>query len=234
MRLANLFKPIVFLGQCFSGSPEGVYYRIVGKSSTDSSKIFCIQYFYYWDEQFCLFASHRYDYEPIFVYVRQDEIKPFLIINGGLGQVFCRLHKIEIRPEDGERSEVEQHCSTSLSPSPFYPFGSSGTEKIDVCYKTYPLSGNDLRMDDTHPVFGIRSCSNVFSGANVSIHGPKLDPPIRELTDNVLDVWYNHHYEDEYDMPFGHDLANPFKFPYMRYRCAKESIRQTRVQDVQD
>jgi hypothetical protein len=232
MSFANMFKPIVFLGQCLSGSPEGVYYRILANRPTGSSKIFCTQYFYYWDEQFCFFASHRYDYEPIFVYVRQNEIKPFLIINGGLGWVPCRLHKIEIRPEDGKRSEEEQHCSTSLSPYPFYPFGGKGDVKIDVCYKTYPLIGNDLIFSGTHPVFGIRSCSNVFSGAEVCMQGPNLDPPIKELTDNVLDVWYNHHYEDDYDMPFGHDLANPFEFPYMRYKCAKESI-QKRVHDVQ-
>jgi hypothetical protein len=37
----------------------------------------------------------------------------------------------------------------------------------------------------------------------------RLNPPLKKSTDNVLNKWYFHHYENKDDMPFGHDIADP-------------------------
>ena len=53
--------------------------------------------------------------------------------------------------------------------------------------KTYPLSGGrDLQFEQEHPLFGIRACSNVFSGAGYDLQGERFDPQLKRLTDPVL------------------------------------------------
>ena len=85
-------------------------------------------------------------------------------------------------------------------------------------FSEFPLAGNkDLQFEDMRPRFGIRACSNVFSGAEEHLVGEIFEPLSRELTDTVLDEWYYNHYNEEDDMPFGHDIANPFSYPYIKY-----------------
>src|SRR3954452_20947519 len=101
--IASKYKPIVFSHECLSGDPEGLYYRIV---ANDEENEICIQYFFYWNHQWCMMASHKYDYEPIFIYMSRDNTSlPKLIVNGGLGGVKCGFHKNEIRPKTGVRSD---------------------------------------------------------------------------------------------------------------------------------
>jgi hypothetical protein len=98
--LAHKFKPIAYYHECLSGDPDSLYYRIVVNKS-DTKIDFCLQYFFYWSYQWCLMSSHRYDYEPIFVYLGKDlddeskfdddsfdfdsSLTISLIVNGGLG-----------------------------------------------------------------------------------------------------------------------------------------------------
>lgn len=218
-KLAEQYKPIVysFLGN--SGDPEGLYYRIVARKKLQEA---CIQYFYYWKHQKCGITSHKYDYEPIFLYLKPNSIRPDKIVNGGLGGPSCLFHKNEVRPKGGRRSIITSRYNSTLSSKPYYPFGKNGKVKIKGCYKKYPLKGNkDLKFQGLHPKFGIASCSNVFSGANETLKGKILRPPIKELTDKVLKTWYFKHNNHHNDMPFGHDIANPFTLSYIKYRSAK-------------
>ncbi len=65
----------------------------------------------------------------------------------------------------------------SLSPKPDHPFGKDGSVECEGCCKTYPLSGGrDLQFEQEHPLFGIRACSNVFSGAGYDLQGNRFDP----------------------------------------------------------
>ena len=76
----------------------------------------------------------------------------------------------------------------------------------------------DLQFEEEyHSLFGIRSCSNVFSEAKGDIHGHGFNPPLKKLKDTVLRKWYFHHYGDANDMPFGHDIADPFTSPYIKF-----------------
>jgi Necrosis inducing protein (NPP1) len=218
-KLARRYKPIVYSGKCESGPPKAAYYRIVTNNET---KDLCIQYYYYWEHQTCLdfMASHRYDYEPIFIYIRNKESFPSQIVNGGKGpQVHCSFHKNEIRPRTGVRQMIASYFDVTLSPQDYYPWGKDGTVRYRGCSQTYPLAGNkDLKFEDMHPRFGINACSNVFSGAEQHLVGDIFDPPLEELTDTILEEWYFKHYNDENDMPFGHDIADPFSYPYIKYR----------------
>lgn len=221
-KVAKIYTPIIFLHECTSGEPEGVYYRIIGNPNTNE---FCIQYYYYWLEQKCLFASHNYDYEPIFIYVKKDDPKPYRIVNGGLGSPECLFHKNEIRPKLGKKDEIyKTFDDVSLSPQPFYPYGENGNVKCKGCFKTYPLNGDDLTFDKLRPKFGIRACSNVFSGAWYDLQRQVFDPDIKKLkklTDDVLHAWYYEHNTSPNDMPFGHDISDPFEMPYIKFHNAK-------------
>lgn len=220
--IASRYKPIVFSNVGLSDDPASLYYRIVGKNDPEE---YCIQYFFYWKEQQCLLTSHRYDYEPIFVYLESKKQKPICIVNGGLGGIFCGFHKTEIRPRDGKRDRKTRNFKTNLSPKPHYPFGKTSHEKIEGCYQTYPLKGNkDLTFEKLHPKFGICFCSNVFSGSRRALKGKRYDPPLKKLTDKVLKTWYFDHYKTLYDMPFGHDIASPFTLPFIKYKLTKEKL----------
>jgi hypothetical protein len=229
-KLARQYEPIVYAGECRSGDPEALYYRIL---KNPKNKL-CIQYFYYWKHQNCPPASHNYDYEPIFIYLKFNDPKPYLIVNGGFALGYgCNFHKNEVRPRKGKRDSDIRRVTTNLSPYPFYPFGKDGNVKYSACVKTYPMdSGEDLRFkggDSNQPLFGIRACSNVFSGAQDDLHGHTFNPRLKRLTDRVLSKWYLHHYENTSDMPFGHDIADPFAPPYIKFhKPSKEEVERLR------
>jgi hypothetical protein len=229
-KLARAYKPIVYSHECLSGRPQAVYYRIIVKK--EQRKELCIQYFFYWAYQYCMAASHRYDYEPIFIFLKErddDDDNPYLIVNGGLGGPDCNFHKIEIRPRHGRREKFESHFEVKMSPKEYYPFGKDGNVAYEGCSQKYPLEGNDLQFDGLRPLFGIRACSNIFSGAGHDLQGEKFNPPLKRLTDRVLKQWYFKHYNDEDDMPFGHDVADPFTSPYIKYHCAKSDLLKPRT-----
>jgi hypothetical protein len=220
--LAKSYEPLVYSHECLSGPPEAVYYRILAKETT---RELCIQYFLFWRYQHCYMASHKYDYEPIFVFLKDKEAKPFLIVNAGLGGVKCGFHKNEIRPKGGKRDWLDVHFKVKLSPKEYYPFGKNGNVTYKGCSKKYPLNtGRDLQFKGQRPFFGIRACSNVFSGARYDLQGKIFNPPLKRLTDRILTQWYFKHYNHEDDMPFGHDVADPFRYPYIKYHPAKSDL----------
>jgi hypothetical protein len=229
-KLARQYEPIVYASECMSGDPKALYYRILQNENNE----FCIQYFYYWQYQNCMMTSHGYDYEPIFIYLKNkksasDALDLYLIVNGGLGGPDCHFHKNEVRPSHGRRSGNTRHFTSNLSPYPFYPFGKNGNVQYHVCASTYPLDGGkDLQFEDEfRPLFGIRACSNVFSGAQGDLDGHIFKPPLKRLTDRVLDEWYFHHFKNTDDMPFGHDIADPFTSPYIKfYKPSKEEVER--------
>jgi hypothetical protein len=187
----------------------------------------CIQYFFFWRYQHCYMISHRYDYEPIFIFLKDKEAKPFLIVNAGLGGANCRFHKNEIRPKKGKRDWLDIHFKVNLSPKEYYPFGKNGNVTYKGCSKKYPLNtSKDLQFNGLRPLFGIRACSNVFSGARYDLEGDTFNPPLKRLTDRILTQWYFKHYYHEDDMPFGHDVADPFTYPYIKYHSAKSDLQQ--------
>lgn len=69
-------------------------------------------------------ASHGYDYEPIFIYLKSDiSNNPCLIVNGGFAGPIYNFHKNEVRPQTGKKDGNSRQAPTTLSPYPAYPFG---------------------------------------------------------------------------------------------------------------
>jgi hypothetical protein len=44
------------------------------------------------------------------------------------------------------------------------------------------------------------------------------------IDQNLYFDMFNPRYNDRDDMPFGHDVADPFSYPYIKYRSTKEEI----------
>ena len=229
--IENLYRPIIYGGDYSEPEPEGIYYRILHDSD---SKILCIQYYVYWLEQNCLgflpVADYKYDYEPIFIYVQPPSRFPIGIVNAGYSKglgMSCRFHKTEIRMRDiSSRDFSEYEFQYRTSPEPFYPFGGSGGLNGSTCIKKYPIAGA-VYLRDSHPMFGIASCSHVFSGAEKDLRGKVLSIPQKRLNDEVLNEWYLDHHKVANEEPFGHDVSNAFDFPYIKYCDPKPFLRST-------
>lgn len=219
--MAEMFKPIIYGGDYSEPEPEGIYYRILYRPDLNT---ICIQYYVYWLDQNCLgllpVADHRYDYEPIFVYLNPPRPFPIGIVNAGYSKglgVSCRFHKAEIRMKEyPERDFSEYVAKYKTSPKPFYPFGNSSGLDGSTCVKKYPIAGA-IYLNHLRPMFGITSCSHVFSGAEKDLRGQILSVPLKRLDDKVLHEWYFEHHKDPREEPFGHDVSDAFDFPFIKY-----------------
>jgi hypothetical protein len=230
--MAELFKPIIYGGDYSEPTPEGIYYRVLYR--TDLNTI-CLQYYVYWLDQNCLgllpVADHKYDYEPILVYLTPPNPFPIGIVNAGYSKglgMACRFHKTEIRMKEfAERDFSEYEAKYKTSPEPFYPFGSSDGLDGSTCIKKYPIAGA-IYLSNLKPMFGITSCSHVFSGAEKDLRGIVLSIPLKRLDDKVLHEWYFEHHRDQSEEPFGHDVSDAFDFPYIKYCDPKPILRSGR------
>lgn len=237
--LARRYQPIIYEGNVPANSDdknstnaEGAYYRIV--YNPNSNEI-CIQYFVYWLMQDCTgfvgISNHKYDYEPIYIFIRPSNLQPVGIVNSGASSnpvtvLECRFHKTEIRRQEYiARDEIEESCVFTTSPSPFYPFGGSTGQKAMNCIKRYPIAGT-IYFENCTPLFGIYACYHVFSGAQDVLKGNRLDIPLRQLDDKVLEEWYWKHHNSPDEEPFGHDVSNPFEFPFIKYFDPKPFLRE--------
>jgi hypothetical protein len=177
-------------------------------------------------------SNHKYDYEPIYVFIRPAALEPIGVVNSGASKeppmsLECRFHKTEIRRQEYiSRDEIEQCYSFTTSPSPFYPFGGNYGQKAMNCVKKYPLAGA-IYFEKYRPLFGIYACYHIFSGAEDILKGKTLDIPLRQLNDDVLDEWYWNHYKSKDEEPFGHDISNPFEFPFIKYFDPKPLLRHS-------
>lgn len=227
--LASDYAPIVYGGQFDEPKAEGLYYRIL--SDLNLAEL-CLQYYTYWMEQICLggaSASHRYDYEPILLFLKPPQEHCYKVVNGGFsGRLDCRFHKTEIHIVGANRDEEEAPCISRTSPAPFYPFGGEHGQEIVNCVKQYPLEASIYFLDH-HPVFGLRQCSHVFSGDATHFRQPRMNPPLRRLTDSILHEWYHEHRKSDREEPFGHDVSNPFEFPHVKYFDPKGLLRPAGV-----
>jgi hypothetical protein len=78
-------------------------------------------------------------------------------------------------------------------------------------------------------MFGIASCSHVFSGAEKGLRGKSLIIPLKRLDDQILCEWYFEHHKEERGEPVGHDVSGAFDFPYIKYCDPKPKLRSISV-----
>lgn len=234
--MAEAYQPIIYSANQFYDpdnrcvQPEGMYYRIV---YDDLKNEYCIQYYVYWLEQECTgilgISNHKYDYEPIFVYIQPSEALPIGIINSGESKVLglnqCRFHKTEIRRKEySVRDDVEKPYSFTTSASPYYPFGGSNGIEGRNCNKRYPIAGS-IYFSGNSPMFAIASCFHAFSGAESLLKGERINILLKKLDDNTLTEWFKNHYRKQDEEPFGHDVSNPFEFPFIKYVDPKPILK---------
>ena len=240
--MASFYQPVIYKGNQFFDTegdddrsatyPQGIYYRMVYNPSKDA---YCIQYYVYWLKQNCSgfigISNHVFDYEPIFVFVKPPNPIPFGIVNSGqskasgLKEFHCRFHKTEVRmSEYFERDIEESPTPFKTSPSPFYPFGGESGLTGKNCVKKYPLPGS-IYFENYKPLFGIDSCFHAFSGAEGALKGERLNVTLQRLDDKVLKEWFWDHHKEPDEEPFGHDVSNPFEFPFIKYIDPKPLLR---------
>lgn len=226
--LAETYLPILYSGNEIydrnnpSVQPEGIYYRIM---SNLTQAEYCIQYFVYWLDQNCTrfigISNHKYDYEPIYVYLKPSHNMPIGIVNSGQSKVLglskCRFHKTEVRGNNyNARDQVEVPWVFKTSKAPFYPFGGTDGVTGSNCIKRYPLAGS-IYFSEERPLFGLATCFHAFSGAENLLKGEQIEVPLKRFDDEVLTDWYENHSKNSDEEPFGHDVSNPFEFPHIKY-----------------
>ena len=231
--LASYYAPVLYGDQDDPNiPPEGIYYRIAYKPDT---KEYCLQYYVYWLNQDCSgfigISNHIYDYEPIFVFVTPPDPYPVGIVNSGWSKIpelgHCRFHKTEIRRKEYvSRDPHEFSQAFNTSPSPFYPFGGTNGMSGSNCVKRYPLAGA-IYFEQYRPLFAIANCFHAFSGSEQALSGVKLEIALKRLDDEVLKDWYLNHYKTPKEEPFGHDVSNPFDFPYIKYVDPKSYLSES-------
>jgi hypothetical protein len=221
--LASQYAPILYGSEDEPNmQPEGIYYRIV---CNPHSNEYCMQYYVYWLNQDCSgfigVSNHIYDYEPIFVFITPPDPNPVGIVNSGWSKIFelnhCRFHKTEVRRKEySSRDPQEFPQSFKTSQSPFYPFGGASGINGTNCVKRYPIS-SAIYFEQYRPLFGIATCFHAFSGAADALTGNRIKVPLKRLDDTILGEWFLNHYKTPKEEPFGHDVSNPFDFPYIKY-----------------
>jgi len=200
------FLPIVYdpKGYASRPKPEGLYYRILKKKDEEA-----IQFFIHWDEQDCrkeyfgfghLF-THRFDYEPIIAFARDDKVTALVVAGGG--NLLQGGHQTEIY---GERQSLAvRQVAYRTSKTPEYPFGEHG---YIASVKEAPIAS--VTFEDKRPALAVATCYHVYTAVRSHLYGSQLAMRLSELSNNVLDSWY----EDEY---FGHDVSDPWEYPHIRY-----------------
>lgn len=219
--MAAEYQPILFnfKGIGSKPEPEGIYYRII---SDTKYKNYCLQFYVYWEHQDCVgIKNHRYDYEPIFIFLRIPRTQPTLVVNGGDGDASSgnlTFHRAEIHSAKlKRRDKSDRHCSYKTSSEPYFPCGGENGKDAEGWYKRYPLA-TTIYFEINRPLMGIKNCWHAFSGSCNEIEGcRRLTTPLNKLEDSLLEEWYYEHYKSKNEEPFGHDVSNPFEFPYIKY-----------------
>ncbi|MEA1998291.1 MAG: hypothetical protein U9N61_03050 [Euryarchaeota archaeon] len=136
--IANDYKP--WLCNRTDQCPDTVYYRVVkGYDPYAGSDACVIQYFAYWRCQDCFGAWHEYDYEPIFIWVRNIGDRPYRVVYDRMGDLLdSHVHEIHrthlwTSHPDGYYYFPENTCTNDKS---YYPFGNvwlfSNSREIDL------------------------------------------------------------------------------------------------------
>lgn len=151
------------------------------------------------------FFTHEYDFEPIFLYLR--DLRLIKAVISGRGDVDAMPHRNDIFADQNSYSQGESFFVTSEEP--IYP---NGLQKASTSFKEFSLE--ELVIDESKPSFAIIACYHAFTARrdyydeNVFVN--RIEPPLRSLSDEVLDEWYKKKH-------FGHDVADPFGFPYLKF-----------------
>ena len=219
--IANDYKPWLYnrTDQC----PDTVYYRVVkGYDPYAGSDAYVLQYFAYWRCQDCFGAWHEYDYEPIFIWVRNIGERPYRVAYDRMGDLLdSHVHEIHrthlwTSQPDGYYYFPENTCTNDKS---CYPFGNVSYETpgdADMYLETlYTSLWNN--WDGNHVRLGIANCWHTF---DTDISGSDCgDYTLSPLTDGELVTAYRLELDDTSGSDccrlcgveaFKYDISDPF------------------------
>jgi len=201
-QVAEDYKPWLYnrTDQC----PDKVYYRVVkGYDAYSGFDAYLIQYFPYWDCQVCFPADHEYDYEPIFIWVKNIGDKPYRVAYDRMGAIIDNhVHEIH-------RTYLWTACpdgryynppGTHTNDKAYYPYGNAsyetpGLSGIDIYLENLSSSLPPDHWDGNHVKLGIANCWHTFdtdiSGSNCG------DYSLSPLTDDELITAYRLELDDE-------------------------------------
>ena len=190
-QIANDYNPRLYLnidyptiGKC----PDKIYYRVVEGDDDyiGFDDAYLIQYFVYWDCQDCgLLCSHVYDYEPIFIWVKNIGEKPYRVAYDHITfEHDHEIHRTELwdSKPDGEYLIEDTYTNEKA----YYPFGSS-VYNGKLILHTLSTSLQD-NWDGNHVKLRIANCCHTFD-TDISDSYCE-DYPLSPLTDDELITAY--------------------------------------------
>ena len=176
------------------------------------------------------FFTHDYDFEPILVFIKNSEITKIVI--SGRGSLDSEPHRNDIYVKQNYHNEGE---SIFCLQEPLYVKGKRIPEnppprlifkEFEDTELKYGHNDNDKDDDDKtqdrhhyhqHPKFAIVTCYHAFTGEEIYYDDPIFEEEknilnftLNKLTDDVLERWYH-------NKCFGHEVGDPFTFPYIRF-----------------
>ncbi|MEA1895098.1 MAG: hypothetical protein U9N36_07845 [Euryarchaeota archaeon] len=220
-QVAGDYKPMFYLwGSLVDHCPDAVYYRVVKGYDPDAEfDAYLIQYFAYWDCQFCV-PGHDYDYEPIFIWVRNSGERPYRVAYDHWDVSNIHTHEIHRTHLWSDLSDgtCEIPEGTHTNDMAYYPFGNTTYDGDGVgdelILHTLPTSLRN-NWDGNHVKLGIANCWHTFdtdiSGSNCSDYtlSPLMDDELiaayRLELDGNNSVWCPGGVE-----AFKYDISDPF------------------------
>jgi hypothetical protein len=209
--IAEYYRPRLYLGPLSDQCPDEVYYRVIkGIDIWAKSDAYLIQYFAYWDVQIAPY--HKYDYEPIFIYVRNIGEKPYRVaydrcdaFGPHKGKHIHEIHRTYscIDPENGLHDK-ETHTNDKA----YYPYGKRHySAKVNLSDISTSLkdnwAGNQVKL-------GIANLWHTFDTDISDIECPYCE--LEPLTDAVLITAYREQLTEEGNVEaFKYDISDPFK-----------------------
>jgi len=219
--IANDYKPWLYnrTDQC----PDTVYYRVVkGFDPYTGFDAYVIQYLAYWGCQDCFGAWHEYDYEPIFIWVRNIGERPYRVAYDHWDMFNIHSHEIHRTHlwNDLPDDEYDVPIGTHTNDKAYYPFGNTsynsdgrGAELILHTLST-SLQNN---WGGNHVELGIANCWHTF---DTDISGSYCgDYTLSPLTDDELVTAYRLELDDTDGSnccrlcgveAFKYDISDPF------------------------
>jgi hypothetical protein len=164
------------------------------------------------------FFTHPYDFEPILVFVRNSEIIKAVI--SGRGDIDSEPHRNDIFAKQNYYSKgesifyLEKTLLVKGKPMPLIPLPRVIFKEFEDSKLKYNEANNkDLNH---HPKFAIITCYHAFTAEKeyydeiVFKEKDAMSFSLEKLSDDLLDDWYE-------QKGFGHDVSDPFSFPYIRF-----------------
>ena len=220
-QVAGDYKPMLYLwGSLVDQCPDAVYYRVVkGSDPYAGFDAYLIQYFAHWDCQFCV-PGHDYDYEPIFVWVRNIGERPYRVAYDHWDVSNIHTHEIHRTHLWSDLSDgtCEIPEGTHTNDKAYYPFGNTPYDGDGVgdelILHTLPTSLRN-NWNRTHVRLSIANCWHTF---DTDISGSYCgDYTLSPLTDDELIAAYRLELDGNNSIwcpggveAFKYDISDPF------------------------